>query len=122
MCESFVIVVGLYLVPVLMLVLTWKKPLRTAVKWIILSEAAAVLLFFPLCAQLDLFRWEWFDWGSMTLLDLITFWKADAGNTARWIWPGLGELGLILVVRWVVERVRRHVNQAEQKAWEMSRE
>ena len=79
-------------------------------------ELAAVVLCFPVYALVDMLSWDWLNWGSLSLSDLVTYWQAGGGPVALWIWMGLGETALILAVRWVVDRVRRRMRQAEFEA------
>ena len=116
MNETFAVVVTLYLVPVLTLFFTWKKPLGHAMKKIGMTTAAAMVLYFPVYALVDMLRWRWLDWGSMNVGDLVSYWMGDAAQAAMWIFPCLWELALVLTARWVVERVRRRIRQAEYEA------
>lgn len=113
MRETFAVIVGLYLVPVAALALTWKKPLGSALSRILQAEAVGLALYFPLYALVDMLSWHWMDWWGMSLAELIRFWQTDANHSALWIWLAVGETALVLLVRWVVERVRRRVRQAE---------
>lgn len=116
MNETFAVVVLLYLVPVLALLLTWKGPLGRALKGIVTATVSAMVLYFPLYALVDMLRWRWLDWGSMNVGDLVSYWMGDAAHAAMWLVPCLWELALVLTVRWVVERVRRRIRQAEYEA------
>ena len=104
------------MVPVLMLFFTWKKPLGHALKKIGMTTAAAMVLYFPVYALVDMLRWRWLDWGSMNVGDLVSYWMGDAAQAAMWLFPCLWELALVLTARWVVERVRRRIRQAEYEA------
>ncbi len=116
MNETFAVVVALYLVPPLALLRTWKRPLGYAVKKIGMTTAAAMVLYFPLYALVDMLRWQWMDWGSMHVGDLVSYWMGDAARAAIWLFPCLWELALALTARWVMERVRRRLRQAEYDA------
>lgn len=113
MSETFAVIVTLYLVPVAALALTWRDSLNRAMSRILFTEGAALVVYFPLYALVAMVGWRLADWGSMTLADVLLFWQGDATHSALWIWLALGETALVLLVRWVIERVRRRVRQAE---------
>lgn len=116
MDESFAVFLALYLAPAAAFAVTWHKPLGHALSRILLVELGAVALCFPVCALVDMLSWDWLSWGSLCLRDLVTYWQAGGGPTPLWIWMGLGEAALILAARWVVDRVRRRMRQAEVEA------
>ena len=116
MDETFVVFLALYLAPAAAFAAGWTKPLGRALGRILLVELAAVVLCFPVYALVDMLSWDWLNWGSLSLSDLVTYWQAGGGPVALWSWMGLGETALILAVRWVVDRVRRRMRQAEFEA------
>ncbi len=116
MDETFVVFLALYLAPAAAFAAGWTKPLGPALRRILLVELAAVVLCFPVYALVDMLSWDWLSWGGLSLSDLVTYWRAGEGPAALWIWMGLGETALILAVRWVVDRVRRRMRQAEFEA------
>lgn len=97
----------LYLAPLFALLLTWKKPLASALRWIVVGELVGVALFFLLYALVGLHSWHWVSWGSVNLQDILLFWKGGGFTAALWIWPGVGETALLLLIRWGIEALRR---------------
>lgn len=116
MKEPLAVIVVLYLVPPLLLGLTWKKPLGTAIKKTGIFTAAAMVLYFPVYALADMLRWHWMDWASMHVGDLVSYWMGDAAHAVKWLLPCLWELALVVALRWVVDRVRKRVRQEEYQA------
>lgn len=116
MNEVFAVGVMLYLVPLVAMLLTWKKPLPEALGAMVASELVGILLFFPLYALVGMLSWQWFRWGGVQLQDILAFWKGGSFTAAVWIWPGVAETALLLLVRWVVSAVRQRVALAEQES------
>jgi len=106
--ELQIVVIGLFLVPVFALLGTWKKPLGEACRRILFTEAMGLLLYILLYAQVDMFGWQLRYWGSVSLLELVSYWLSDQGQALRWVVPALFETGLILLLcRWVRQRRKR---------------
>lgn len=105
MQELQIVVTGLFLVPLLALLLTWKKPLAEACRGILLVEALGLLIYVLFYAQVDMFGWQIRFWGSLSLLELLSYWLSDQGQALRWVLPALCETGLvILLCGWIRER------------------
>ena len=108
MQELQIVVAGLFLVPVFALLGTWKKPLGEARRRILFTEAMGLLLYILLYAQVDMFGWQLRYWGSLSLLELLSYWLSDQGQALRWVIPALCETGLVLLLnRWVRTRRQR---------------
>lgn len=107
MNEFSAVGVLLYSVPLVAMVATWKKPLSKALGAIVSSELLGILLFFPLYALVGMLSWQWFCWGGVRLQDIFAFWEGGGFTAALWIWPGVAETALVLLVRWVVEALRQ---------------
>lgn len=112
MDEIYVVVAGLFLVPVLALLVTWKKPLAAARKQILLMEVVGLVLYILAYAQVDLFGWQLRYWGSVSLLELISYWLSDQGHALPWVIPALVETGLVLVIRQGVQHLRKRARMA----------
>ncbi len=113
--ELFAVGVLLYSVPLVTLLLTWKKPLQGALGTIVASEIVGILLFFPVYALVGMLSWQWFRWGGVRLQDILSFWEGGSMTAAVWIWPGVAETALVLLLRWVVAAVRQKTALAEQE-------
>lgn len=110
--EIYVVVAGLYLVPVFALLATWKKPLAAARRRILLTEGVGLILYILVYAQVDMFGWQFRYWGSVSLLELVSYWLSDQGQALPWVIPALIETGLILLVRQGVQGLRKRARLA----------
>lgn len=97
----------LYALPLVILLLTWKKPLSGALGAIVTGELLGILFFFPLYALVGMFSWQWFHWGGVQVQEILSYWEGSGFTAALWIWPGVAETALVLLVRWGVEAVRQ---------------
>lgn len=107
MNDQFVATVLLYLVPLLALLVTWKKPLSKALGWIAASEILGLLLFLPLYALVGLLGWEWYSWGGVSLQEILAYWQESGLTALAWILPGLGETALLFLLRWGLDTLRQ---------------
>ena len=108
MYELQIVVAGLFLVPVFAMFLTWKKPLAEARRTILLTEAVGLAVYILIYAQVDMFGWQIRYWGSLSLLELLSYWLSDQGQALPWVIPALVETGLVLLLRrWVQNRRQR---------------
>lgn len=112
MDEIVVVVAGLALVPVFALLGTWKKPLREACRRILFTEAMGLILYILLYAQVDMFGWQLRYWGSVSLLELVSYWLSDQGHALRWVIPALAETGLVLLARRGIQGRRERARMA----------
>ncbi|MBR5534940.1 MAG: hypothetical protein IKU62_08860 [Ruminiclostridium sp.] len=108
MHELQIVVTGLFLVPLFALLLAWKKPLVEARRRILFLEAVGLVLYILLYAQVDMFGWQVRYWGSVSLLELLSYWLFDQGQALRWVIPALVETGLVLLLeQWLHARRKR---------------
>ena len=108
MHELQIVVIGLFLIPLFALLLAWKKPLAEARRTILLTEAAGLLVYILIYAQVDMFGWQVRYWGSVSLLELLSYWLFDQGQALRWVIPALCETGLVILLhRWIQTRRQR---------------
>lgn len=112
MDEIYVVVAGLFLVPVLALLVTWKKPLARARRQILLIELVGLIVYILVYAQVDMFGWQLRYWGSVSLLELVSYWLSDQGRALPWVVPALAETGLILLARQGIHAVRKRAQLA----------
>ena len=112
MHELQIVVIGLFLVPVFALLGTWKKPLGEACRRILFTEAMGLLLYILLYAQVDMFGWQLRYWGSVSLLELVSYWLSDQGHALRWVLPALAETGLVLLARQAIQTRRERARMA----------
>lgn len=112
MDEIYVVVAGLFLVPVLALLVTWKKPLSRARRQILLMECAGLVVYFLVYAQVDMFGWQLRYWGSVSLLELVSYWLSDQGRALPWVIPALMETGLVLLARQGIQVLRKRAQVA----------
>ena len=110
--ELQIVVTGLFLVPLFALLLTWKKPLAEACRGILFVEAAGLVIYVLLYAQVDMFGWQLRFWGSLSLLELLSYWLSDQGQALRWVLPALGETGLALLLCWWIRERRKQARMA----------
>ena len=102
MQDIHIVVAGLFLVPLFALLLTWKKPVAEARRSILLLEVVGLVVYILLYAQVDMFGWQFRYWGSVSLLELISYWLSAQGHALPWVIPALAETGLVLLLhRWI---------------------
>lgn len=112
MHELQIVVTGLFLVPLFALLLTWKKPLAQARRAILIMEAVGLVIYILIYAQVDMFGWQIRLWGSVSLLELLSYWLFDQGQALPWVVPALVETGLVILLRQWVQTRRQQARMA----------
>ena len=112
MQELQIVVTGLFLIPLFALLLTWKKPLAEARRRILCIEAVGLALYILCYAQVDMFGWQIRLWGSLSLLELLSYWISDQGHALPWVIPALAETGLVILLRQWIQTRREQARMA----------